>query len=145
MRKGREALQKPGRVGPGLKKKGGGTICGSSILNPACDQATISAVSLPGQEGNPEDKQKGYGSPGLQVGVAEMAVTQAGRGKGGGRIWRCAHAQGLLGLCSPNIKLFQNRAVQMGTKGHLEAGEVVKLETRESCSQIWRLRQQPGR
>ena len=53
--------------------------------------------------------------------------------------------RGLLDLRSPNLKIFQNRAVQMGTKDQLEAVEVVKLETWKSCSRVWRLCQQLGR
>ena len=66
-------------------------ICGAFILNPACDQATVLAVSFPGQkEGH---KEKLCGSPGPRVGVTKMAVAKAGRWKVGGSIWPCAHAQ----------------------------------------------------
>lgn len=74
-------------------------ICGSSNLNAACDQTTVSAVSLPGQEGDHEDKEKSCGgSPGLQVVVANVAVAKAGRWKVEGSIWPRACAQGHFGF-----------------------------------------------
>ena len=51
----------------------------------------------------------------------------------------------ILSLGSPNLKIFQNRAVQIGIEDQLEAPEVVKLAAQRSFSQVWRLCQHLGR
>lgn len=119
-------------------------ICGSSNLNPACDQATVSPVSLPGQEGDHEDKEKGCsGSPGLQVVVANTAVDKAGRCKVEGSIW--PPARGHFGFGFTHFTRISNRAVQIGTRDQLEAEEVANLKAQKNSSQVWRLCQPQSR
>lgn len=72
-------------------------------------------------------------------------MAKAGRGREEAGFGHGPVPRGLLGLGPPNLKIFQNRAVQIGIKGPLEVEEAVKLEGQKSCSQVWRLCQQPGR